>query len=42
MSDLAQQTLKDPYKFEFLTMRENYHERELEDALTKEYHQISP
>lgn len=24
MSDLAQQTLKDPYNFDFLTMRENY------------------
>lgn len=35
MSDLAQQTLKDPYNFDFLTMRENYNERELEDALTK-------
>ena len=34
MSDLAQQTLKDPYNFDFLTMRENYNERELEDALT--------
>lgn len=35
MSDLAQQTLKDPYNFDFLTMRENYNERELENALTK-------
>ena len=34
MSDLAQQTLKDPYNFDFLTMRENYNEQELEDALT--------
>ncbi len=34
MSDLALQTLKDPYNFDFLTMRENYSERELEDALT--------
>ena len=34
MSDLAQQMLKDPYNFDFLTMRENYDERELEDALT--------
>lgn len=33
-SDLAQQTLKDPYCFDFLTMREKYDERELEDALT--------
>lgn len=35
MSDLAQQTLKDPYNFDFLTMRTDYDERELEDALTK-------
>ncbi len=26
MSDLAQQTLKDPYNLDFLTMRENYNE----------------
>lgn len=32
-SDLAQQTLKDPYCFDFLVMHENYTERELEDAL---------
>lgn len=32
-SDLAQQTLKDPYCFDFLTLRERYSERELEDAL---------
>ncbi len=32
-SDLAQQTLKDPYNFDFLTMRDGYVERELEDAL---------
>ncbi len=35
MSDLAQQTLKDPYIFDFLTMREEYNERELEEALTE-------
>ena len=34
-SDLAQQTLKDPYNFDFLTMREKYDERELENALIK-------
>lgn len=34
-SDLAQQTLKDPYNFDFLTMREGYIEKELEDALTE-------
>ena len=33
-SDLAQQTLKDPYNFDFLTLTEGYRERELEDALT--------
>lgn len=33
-SDLAQQTLKDPYNFDFLTLREGYLEKELEDALT--------
>ena len=33
-SDLAQQTLKDPYKLDFLTLREGYLEKELEDALT--------
>ncbi len=33
-SDLAQQTLKDPYTFDFLGLREKYNERELEDALT--------
>ena len=32
-SDLVQQTLKDPYCFDFLTLRERYSERELEDAL---------
>lgn len=33
-SDLAIQTLKDPYNFDFLMLRERYDERELEDALT--------
>lgn len=33
-SDLAQQTLKDPYNFDFLTLSNGYVERELEDALT--------
>lgn len=32
-SDLAHQTLKDPYVFDFLTMREDYDERELENSL---------
>ena len=32
-SDLARQIIKDPYNFDFLTLRERYDERELEDAL---------
>lgn len=32
-SDLASQLLKDPYQFDFLTLTENYKERELENAL---------
>lgn len=32
-SDLAIQTLKDPYSFDFLTMKDDYDEKELEDAL---------
>lgn len=32
-SDLARQTLKDPYTFDFLTIREKHDEKELEDAL---------
>ncbi len=32
-SDMARQITKDPYNFDFLTMRENYDEKELEDAL---------
>lgn len=32
-SDLAQELIKDPYNFDFLTLRENYNEKELEDAL---------
>lgn len=32
-SQLAQEILKDPYNFEFLTMRQGYEEKELEDAL---------
>ena len=33
-SDLAMQTLKDPYNFDFLTLDGEYRERELENALT--------
>jgi predicted nuclease of restriction endonuclease-like (RecB) superfamily len=32
-SDLAQQVLKDPYQFDFLTLRQAAHEREVERAL---------
>ena len=34
-SDLAKETLKDPYCFDFLAMREKYNENELEDALSQ-------
>jgi predicted nuclease of restriction endonuclease-like (RecB) superfamily len=39
-SDLAQQTLKDPYNFDFLSLTENYNEKELEDALTEQITQF--
>jgi predicted nuclease of restriction endonuclease-like (RecB) superfamily len=32
-SDLAQQALKDPYNFDFLTLRTDAHERDLEKGL---------
>jgi len=34
-SDLVQQTLKDPYLFDFLTLEEPFHERELEIGLIR-------
>ncbi|MDR2207303.1 MAG: PDDEXK nuclease domain-containing protein [Flavobacteriaceae bacterium] len=34
-SDLAKETLKDPYNFDFLMLTEDYKERELEDALVE-------
>jgi len=34
-SDLAQQTLKDPYLFDFLMLTEDYNERDLENQLTE-------
>lgn len=34
-SDLLQQTFKDPYIFDFLTLHEDYQERDLENALTE-------
>lgn len=35
LSDLAQETLKDPYKFDFMTMAQPYHERDIENQLIK-------
>jgi len=35
-SDLARQTLKDPYIFDFLTLEEPFHERELETNLLRQ------
>ena len=34
-SDLAKEITKDPYNFDFLVLTQDYQERELEDALTK-------
>lgn len=34
-SDLAQETIKDPYNFDFLTIRERFDERELEASLVE-------
>jgi predicted nuclease of restriction endonuclease-like (RecB) superfamily len=34
-SDLARETLKDPYSFDFLMLREKHDEQELEDALVE-------
>jgi predicted nuclease of restriction endonuclease-like (RecB) superfamily len=34
--DLTRQTLKDPYVFDFLTIREKHDEKELEDALVNQ------
>lgn len=31
---LSKEVIKDPYNFDFLTLTEGYHEKELEDALT--------
>ena len=35
-SDLAKQTIKDPYNFDFLTIRDKHDERELEEALVNQ------
>ena len=39
-SDLAVQTLKNPYNFDFLTLREEYDEKELEDTLVNQITQF--
>lgn len=39
-SDLAKQTLKDPYNFDFLMLREEYDERDLENALVNQITQF--
>ena len=39
-SDLAEQTLKDPYCFDFLTLSEKYNEKELEAALCENISQF--
>lgn len=39
-SQLAQETLKDPYNFDFLSMRADYDERDLEEELTKHITQL--
>ena len=39
-SDLAVQTLKNPYNFDLLTLREEYDEKELEDALVNQITQF--
>ena len=39
-SKLVQEILKDPYNFDFLTIREDYDERDLEDELTKHITQL--
>ena len=39
-SDLAEQTLKDPCNFDFLTLTEDYNEKELENALTEQITQF--
>lgn len=39
-SDLAEQTLKNPYNFDFLTLREEYDEKELEEALINQITQF--
>ena len=39
-SDLVQQTLKDPYLFDFLTLEADFHERELETGLIAQLEQF--
>ena len=39
-SDLAQAMTKDPYNFDFLTLREQYNEKELKNALISKIEEI--
>ena len=39
-SDLAQTMTKDPYNFDFLTLREQYNEKELKKALISKIEEI--
>ena len=39
-SDLAEQTIKDPYNFDFLTIDEKAREREIEDRVDGTYSEI--
>ena len=39
-SDLAQQTLKDPYDFDFLTLSKSYNEREVRARAGRAYYSI--
>ncbi len=39
-SDLANNTIKDPYIFDFLTLKENYKEKELESAMLEKIKEV--
>ena len=41
-SDLAQAITKDPYNFDFLTLREKYDEKELKDAKVGQFSSLNP
>jgi len=40
-SDLAEQTMKAPYMFDFIPYREGMIEREIESELVKKHHEVS-